>query len=89
MGQAKDRVGLTRCREDAKSAVLLTDAGVPKAKREDDDLHWVVTAVGVVGAAAVAEVSDWSVVRERIRCEMRSERGMGHVSETAVASVTT
>lgn len=68
--------------------MLLLETGVPKARQEDDDVHRVFAAVGVVGVVATDGVGGRVVVCERVRCEACSGRGMGHTGETAVALVT-
>lgn len=74
----------TRRAAGVESAVLMPEAGVSAARREGAEVHRVVTAVdGVVGGGGRG------VVRERVRCEIRSERGIGRTGETALASVTT
>lgn len=69
--------------------MLLPEAWVPKARAEDDDVHWVASAVGVVGTVEIDGVGHQVVIRGRSCCEIRYERGMGHTGETAVASLTT
>lgn len=80
---------MTRRGAAAPSAVLLPEAGVLKARREGYGVQLLGTTICVVGAVAIDGVSDQVVVLERVCCEIRSERGMGHTGETTVASVTT
>ena len=58
-------------------------------RREDDGVHRVVAASDDVDAGAVDGGDARVVVRERVRCEMRSERGMGQTGETVDGSVAT
>ena len=69
--------------------MLLPEAEVSGTRREDDGVHRVVAAFDVVDAGAVDGGDARVVGRERVRCEMRSERGMGHTDETVGASVAT
>ena len=69
--------------------MLLPEAGVSGTRREDDGVHRVVAVFDVVDAGAVDGGDAQVVVRERVRCEMRSERGMKHTGETVGGSVAT
>ena len=69
--------------------MLLPEAEVSGTRREDDGVHRVVAASDVVDAGAVDGRDARVVGHERVRCEMRSERGMGHTGGVVGGSVAT
>ena len=69
--------------------MLLLEDEMSGTRREDDGVHKVIAASDVVDAGAVDGGDARVVVRERVRCEMLSERGMGHIGEMVGGSVAT